>query len=485
MATYTIQAADTFSSIAAKLGTTVAAIEQANPGINPSNLQIGQVIQLPQSASTYTIQAGDTFSSIATKFGTSVAALEGANPSVNPNDLPIGTQISIPSGTSSAPVPTPAPTPAPSTGTYTIQAGDTLTTIAAKLGTTVAALEIANPGINPNNLQVGAQISITSTTPLSNPQPTPNPTSTTYIIQAGDTFSSIAAKLGTSVAALESANPSLTPNDLQIGASIVVPSSSVPATTPTTPITTPPASGGTYTIQSGDTFTTIAAYFNISLAALEAANPAVNPNTLQIGQIINLPSGVISTGGSTTTSGASTSTGGFVNYTGPASAFPSPNQWASYSTLWQQNSTLMSYNDTPSEISLIGSSITTVAQESGIDPRVILCIIMQESGGNVRVGNTNNGVNNTGIMQAFNGVSFDANNPAGSILQMVRDGTEGTASGPGLKQAFVTYGNYYMALRVYNSGSVDLAQLNDPLGATANYVVDVANRLMGHTWPNM
>jgi len=145
----------------------------------------------------------------------------------------------------------------------------------------------------------------------------------------------------------------------------------------------------------------------------------------------------------------------------------------------------MSYNDGASEIALIGSSITTVAQESGIDARVILCLIMQESGGNVRVGNTNNGVNNTGIMQAYNGVSFNPSNPAGSILQMVRDGTEGTASGPGLKQAFVQYGNYYVALRVYNSGSVNLNQLNDPRGATANYVEDMANRLMGHTWPNM
>ena len=145
----------------------------------------------------------------------------------------------------------------------------------------------------------------------------------------------------------------------------------------------------------------------------------------------------------------------------------------------------MSYNDSASEIALIGSSITTVAQESGIDARVILCVIMQESGGNVRVGNTNNGVNNTGIMQANNGVSFNPSDPAGSILQMVRDGTEGTASGPGLKQAFMQYGNYYVALRVYNSGSVNLSQLNDPLGATANYVEDMANRLMGHTWPNM
>lgn len=422
-ATYQIQLGDTFSSIAAKLGLTVAAIEAANPGVNPNNLQIGQVIQLAQSASNYTINAGDTFFSIATKFGISVAALEAANPEVSPTGLQIGQQISIPSSTSSVPVPTPAPTPAPSTGTYIIQAGDTFTTIAARLGTTVEALE--------------------------------------------------------------GANPTLTPTNLQIGASIVVPSSTVPVppTSPVDPTPSPPVSGTTYIIQAGDTFTNIAAKFNVPLAALEAANTGVNPSTLQIGQVINLPPGV--TGSPSTTTGGPTSTGAFINYSGPASAFPDPSQWATYSSLWQQNSSLMSYNDSANEITLIGSAITIVSQESGIDARVILCIIMQESGGNVRVGNTFNGVNNTGIMQAFNGVSFNPSDPAGSILQMVRDGTEGTASGPGLKQALERYGNYYVALRVYNSGSVDLNQLNNPLGATANYVVNVANRLMGHTWPNM
>jgi LysM repeat protein len=432
--TYTVQAGDTFSTIAAKLGTTVAALEAAYPGVNPSNLQIGQVIQLSQSASTYTIVAGDTFSSIAAKLGTTVAALEAANPNVSPSGLQIGAQISIPSGSVPTPapspqpqptpvIPTPTPTPTPATGKYTIAPGDTLTSIAAKLGTTVAALESANPGINPNDLQIGAQIS----TPVPNVSPPPQPT---------------------------------------------------PAPAP------PPSS--TYIIVAGDTFTLIAAKFNTTVAALEAANPNVNPSTLQIGQVINLPPGAASSQVPTGGSGTSPSTGGaFVNYSGPASAYPDPSQWATYPFLWQQNSALMSYNDSASEIALIGSSITTVAQESGIDARVILCLIMQESSGNVRVGNTNNGVNNTGIMQAYNGVSFNPSNPAGSILQMVRDGTEGTASGPGLKQAFVQYGNYYVALRVYNSGSVNLNQLNDPRGATANYVEDMANRLMGHTWPNM
>jgi hypothetical protein len=88
-------------------------------------------------------------------------------------------------------------------------------------------------------------------------------------------------------------------------------------------------------------------------------------------------------------------------------------------------------------------------------------------------------------MQAFNGSNFNPANPQGSILTMVRDGTVGTASGTGLLQAYRVEENWYAAFRRYNSGSVDLADLNNPLGATGDYVQKVANRLMGHVWTNM
>jgi hypothetical protein len=151
----------------------------------------------------------------------------------------------------------------------------------------------------------------------------------------------------------------------------------------------------------------------------------------------------------------------------------------------------MAGNDNSNEINLIGQAIQAVSSQSGIDPRVILCIIMQESGGNVNVADTiapGGYPVNRGIMQSFNGVSFDANNPAGSITQMVTDGTEGTmgsSGGPGLVQDYQQWGNYYEACRAYNSGSVDITNLNHGFGATDNYVQSVANRLMGHVWSGM
>jgi hypothetical protein len=171
-----------------------------------------------------------------------------------------------------------------------------------------------------------------------------------------------------------------------------------------------------------------------------------------------------------------------VDYSGPASHFPDLSKWAKYSVLWASNSKLMKYHDSDAEISMIKSVIETVARESNIDVRAILCMIMQESAGNVRVGTTSVQVTNPGFMQSHNGVSFDPKDPKGSILQMVRDGTEGTKSGDGLKQLLKQYGgSYYEAFRGYNSGTVNKADLNDPGPATRWYVRDIANRLMGHT----
>lgn len=167
------------------------------------------------------------------------------------------------------------------------------------------------------------------------------------------------------------------------------------------------------------------------------------------------------------------------HYSGPASDFPDPNQWKEFSDFWNQVLPDLMFNNSSSEISAIQASIASVAASSRVDARVILAVIMQESSGNVRVRTTNNGIRNPGLMQSHNGVEFDPANPSGSILQMIKDGTEGTQDGDGLKQCIARFSNVYAGLRAYNSGSVNLLDLSDGMGATPNYVSDVANRLMG------
>ena len=249
----------------------------------------------------------------------------------------------------------------------------------------------------------------------------------------------------------------------------------------------------TYTIKAGDTLSSIASELGTNVQTLENLNPGVNPDDLQIGQAINVPTAPVPEPQPTSN--------GYVPFSGPASNFPDQSTWADYQSLWDFNSSIMpsigfsGLEDISTSVDIIGTWIPSIAAESGVDARVILCIIMQESGANVLVHSTNspgpNSVNNTGIMQAHDGVSGVTLQqepwpvPVTSIGQMIRDGTEGTATGPGLMQLFQKWGNWYEAAREYNSGQVDVTNLSNGSGATDSYVSDVANRLLNHVWPNM
>lgn len=158
---YVIQPGDTFFALAQRFGTTVAAIVSANPFADPNNLQIGQTVCLPSQPqfpacperNFYTIKPGDTFFSLARRFNVSLDDLLEANPGVDPDRLFVGQIVCIPLA-----VP-PVTCPVGSL-TYTIQAGDTLFTLARRFNTTVTSILGLNPGLVPEALLIGQRICI-------------------------------------------------------------------------------------------------------------------------------------------------------------------------------------------------------------------------------------------------------------------------------------------------------------------------------------
>jgi len=184
----------------------------------------------------------------------------------------------------------------------------------------------------------------------------------------------------------------------------------------------------------------------------------------------------------------------------PEAGWPTQDQWATWDELWATASSAMASTcgwnsvqpeNSPDEIADVGRAIQQVAGETGVDERFILSIVMQESKGCVRIGGTENGVTNPGLMQSHNGQGTCAGVtpcPYDMIVLMIQDGTAGTADGDGLKQthdaAVADLGGdsaraFYAAARKYNSGSVDYDDLNNRFTSTGCYATDVANRLTG------
>ncbi len=176
---YVVQWGDTMASVAYRCGTTVAAIQQANPNLRYW-LYAGQTITIPgyyqnnpnyypnngngyypnngngyyaqyrpatysYGNRTYVVQWGDTLRSIGGRYGVGVTDIMAANPQiVNPNWIFYGQVINLPHPVQY----------------YTVRHGDTLANIAVRFGTTLYNLESLNRLWNPNIIYVGQVVRV-------------------------------------------------------------------------------------------------------------------------------------------------------------------------------------------------------------------------------------------------------------------------------------------------------------------------------------
>ena len=247
-AKYVVQAGDTLYGIATHTGISASdapdwidSVVKLNGLSDADHLSVGQQLQLPDGSaaspssgstassaatSSYTVQPGDTLGGIGDKLGLAGGALQDwiarvvkLNSLASADALTAGQKLQVPgaltAGAGTAQAASSLPAPPLATLTYTVQPGDTLAAIGSRFGVADADLQgwlasvVTVNGLDTaDRLSVGQQLRLpgvagasaaaaASTAPATPPPPAPG-ASVAYTIQAGDTISSIGAKLGIS-----------------------------------------------------------------------------------------------------------------------------------------------------------------------------------------------------------------------------------------------------------------------------------------------
>ena len=229
-------------------------------------------------------------------------------------------------------------------GTYTVKKGDTLWSLARANGTTVDALVDRN-GINdPDLILIGQELAMTGTggpttgasaparpaadeptrpaarppasapsqeapvatapaaqeAPVAADEPPVAAAGGTHTVARGETLWAIAQANGTTVTVLKDVN-GIKGNKVQVGQVIELPSNGPTPEAASEPDSAPPADAGAtvsatpsvvsiYRVQPGDTATSIASLFGLTVGALLEANQLSSAGDIEVGQYVRIPS---------------------------------------------------------------------------------------------------------------------------------------------------------------------------------------------------
>ncbi len=152
------------------------------PRATPSDeVRLGAPLAVVAAATggTYTVRRGDTVSAIAARTGVSQRTIARANGLDAAGSIREGQVLRLTGTATRTPSSSAAPTSS-GAGTYTVRPGDSLSTVAAREGTTVAALRQVNPGVGADGLiRVGQRLSVPGGTAA--PAASSDPVASTFL----------------------------------------------------------------------------------------------------------------------------------------------------------------------------------------------------------------------------------------------------------------------------------------------------------------
>jgi len=222
---YKVQRGDTLTSIAAQSKVSVSELAQLNNINTGSGVRIGQTLKVPAGASMpdeYIVQPGDTLTSVAGKYHLQVNFLAGLNGLNRNSGLRVGQKIKLDGELPVSPVPVEKETVTVKnsknnssgshrdTERYTVKNGESLNTIASRVGISVKELAELNNLESRAGLLRGQNLLIPKTV-------------TSYTVKRGDTLIGLANKYGMNTSELAEMNNIQPSTQLRIGEVIKVP----------------------------------------------------------------------------------------------------------------------------------------------------------------------------------------------------------------------------------------------------------------------
>jgi len=313
----TLQPGDTLDAIGQRYGVSAQAIASYNGLTNPGMVVAGTSLSIPSSSGgagttstasssgSYTVRPGENLGSIAARYGTTASAIARANGIANPNTIVAGTTIRISGGGSNYT----STSYASSSGSYTVQPGENLGSIAARYGTTASAIASANGIGNPNMVVAGTRLRVSGLARTVNASISTS-SGGGYTVQPGENLGSIAARYGTTASAIARANGIANPNMVVAGTRLRI---SGVVRTVNASIST---SSGSYTVRPGDNLGSIAARYGTTASAIARANGLSNANVVVAGTTLAIPAGTVTSTSSGTQTPVTAATSGWGTYAG-------------------------------------------------------------------------------------------------------------------------------------------------------------------------
>ncbi len=336
---YTVRAGDSLTSVAATHGLTVGQLASYNNLANDAHILIGQRLWLVagkvkrqpvsaqqtspatqstknnQSTATHRVQSGESLTAIARKYNISLHALAKENGLSVTDGVLIGQTLKLPSDAKTANTTMANTSSSPSVNkpeSYTVRAGDSLTSVAATHGLTVGQLASYNNLANDAHILIGQRLWLVAGKVKRQPvsaqqtsqatQSTKNNQSTaTHRVQSGESLTAIARRYNISLHALAKENGLSVTDGVLIGQTLKLPSDAkAESSTPSrlgntknnstrTPANTNIGITENYTVRSGDSLTMLSNRFGVAIGDLATANGLASNANLRIGQTLKVP----------------------------------------------------------------------------------------------------------------------------------------------------------------------------------------------------